>query len=307
MFSHRRGRLFIILAVVFGLTLVTIDIRGGDEGGASVLRSGATAVFAPVQSSVRWFVSPIGNATRSLRELTRIRRDNQALRDRLEVLEQRFVSRRDLERENTELRALLAMKDRTTIETVAARTVAISPSNFEWIITIDVGRVDGVERNMPVINGDGLVGRVYSVGERSSRVIALVDPSFSVTVRSAASGYVGVLDGRGADPLALRLLDPRAEIAAGDEIVTSSFDAGLYPEGIPVGVVRSAQRSASQLVTDVVVNPYVDFTRLGNVLVLRTSPVEEPPPFVDADGNVLPRPQQRFSLNGDGDDESTNG
>lgn len=291
MFSHRRGRLFIIVAVIFGLTLVTIDIRGGGDGGASSLRSGATAVFAPVQSTVRWFVSPITNVTRSVRELTRIRRDNQDLRDRLEVLEQRFVSRRDLERENTELRALLAMKDRTSIDTVPARTVAISPSNFEWIITIDVGRVDGVERNMPVINGDGLVGRIYSVGERSSRVIALIDPGFSVTVRSASSGHVGVLDGRGSDPMSLRLLDPRAEITAGDEIVTSSFDAGLYPQGIPVGVVRSVQRASSLLVTDVAVNPYVDFTRLGQVLVLRTSPVSEPPPFVDTDGEMLPLPE----------------
>jgi len=306
MFSHRRGRLFIIVAVIFGLTLVTIDIRGGGDGGANSLRSGATAVFSPVQSAVRWFVSPISNTTRSVRELTRIRRDNEALRDRLEVLEQRFVSRRDLERENSELRALLAMKDRTIIDTISARTVAISPSNFEWIITIDVGRVDGVERNMPVINGDGLVGRIYSVGERSSRVIALIDPSFSATVRSASSGHIGVLDGRGSDPLSLRLLDPRAEIDAGDEIVTSSFDAGLYPEGIPVGVVRSVQRASSQLVTDVAINPYVDFTRLGNVLVLRTSPVSEPPPFMDSDGEVLPRPNGRLEID-DSDAEGTNG
>lgn len=306
MFSHRRGRLFIIVAVIFGLTLATIDIRGGGDGGASSLRSGATAVFSPVQTGVRWFVSPISNATRSVRELTRIRRDNHALRDRLEVLEQRFISRRDLERENTELRALLAMKDRTSIDTVPARTVAISPSNFEWIITIDVGRVDGVQRNMPVVNGDGLVGRVYSVGERSSRVIALIDPNFSVTVRSASSGHVGVLDGRGSDLLSLRLLDSRAEIVAGDEIVTSSFDAGLYPEGIPIGVIRSVQRASSQLITDVAVNPYVDFTRLGHVLVLRTSPVSEPPPFVDTDGEVLPRLQDSVNTN-DGDTEGANG
>ncbi|MEX2532947.1 MAG: rod shape-determining protein MreC [Nitriliruptoraceae bacterium] len=306
MFSHRRGRIFLIVAVIFGLTLATIDIRGGGDGGASSLRSGATAVFSPVQVGVRWFVSPISNATRSVRELTRIRRDNHALRDRLEVLEQRVVSRRDLERENAELRALLAMRDRTSIDTVPARTIAISPSNFEWIITIDVGRVDGVERNMPVVNGDGLVGRIYSVGERSSRVIALIDPNFSVTVRSASSGHVGVLDGRGADPLSLRLLDSRVEMAAGDEIVTSSFDAGLYPESIPVGVVRSVQRASSQLITDVLVNPYVDFTRLGHVLVLRTSPVEEPPPFVDTDQEVLPRPQDSANTN-DGGTEGANG
>jgi rod shape-determining protein MreC len=302
MFSHRRGRLFIVLAVVFGLTLITLDIRGGGDGGASTLRSGAAAVFAPVQSGVRWFVSPVTSAAQSVRELGRIRRDNAALRERVEVLEQRFVSRLDLERENDELRALVAMKERTSIDTVAARTVAISPSNFEWIITIDVGRRDGVERNMPVINGDGLVGRVLSVGERSSRVIALIDPRFSVTVRAAVSGQVGVLDGRGSDPLALRLLDARTQIGAGDEIVTSSFDAGLFPQGIPVGVVRQVQRASSQLVTDVTVNPFVDFTRLSHVLVLKTSPVSEPPPFVDANNDVLPRPTPR-----DGDDEGEDG
>lgn len=300
MFSHRRGRLFIILAVVFGLTLITLDLRGGQDGGASVVRAGATAVFAPVQTAVRWFVSPVTSATESVRELGRIRRDNQALRERVEILEQRFSSRRDLERENDELRGLLAMSARSTNETLAARTVAISPSNFEWIITIDKGRRDGVERNMPVINGDGLVGRVLSVGEQSSRVIALIDPSFSVTVRSAIHGYVGVLDGRGSDPLALRLLDPRAEIADGEEIVTSTFDAGLYPEGIPVGQVRETRRSDSQLVTDVTVNPYVDFTRLAHVLVVMTSGVAEPPAFVDQDGEPLPRPSARRTVDDDG-------
>lgn len=302
MFSHRRGRLFVFLAVIFGLTLITIDLRGGVDGGVSVVRSTASSVFSPVQSAVRWFVSPVTSAAESVRELGRIRRENAALRERVELYEQRYVSRRDLERENDELRALLAMSARSATPTVAARTVAISPSNFEWIITIDVGRRDGVERNMPVINGDGLVGRVLSVGERSSRVIALIDPSFSVTVRSAVSRQVGVLDGRGSDPLALRLLDPRAEISVGDEIVTSSFDAGLYPEGIPVGVVRQTGRSASQLVTDVTVSPYVDFTRLGNVLVVMTSAVEEPPPFVDQDGEPLPRPLSRRSVNGETDD-----
>lgn len=303
MFSHRRGRLFIVLAVVFGLTLITLDIRAGGDGGAQSVRAGATAVFSPVQSAVRWLVSPVTSTAQSVRELARIRRENHELRDRVAVLEQRFSSRIDLERENEELRALLAMQERSGSPTVAARTVAISPSNFEWIITIDVGRRDGITRNMPVINGDGLVGRVIAVGERSSRVIALIDPSFSVTVRSALSGHVGVLDGRGPEPLALRLLDPRVEITVGDEIVTSSFDAGLFPEGIPVGLVRQAQRSPSQLVTDVTVNPYVDFTRLGHVLVVMTTPVDEPPGFVDEDGTPLPRPSTPTSPDDDDADE----
>ena len=290
MFQRRRVRLLLALLVAVAIALVTIDFRSGDDGGLDRLRGMATSVLRPIQDGVGVLVRPFSDTAAAVGDLFAVRSENRELRARVEALEERRRVLDDLERENAELRDLLAIADRTELPTVTARVVALAPSNFEWTITIDVGATDGVERGMPVIDGDGLVGRIIQVTPNASRVLLAIDPSFSAAARTARTGEVGVLDGRGGDPMVLRLLDPAATVDVGDPIVTSSYQGGVFPAGIPIGTVSQVTEGTSPLTREVQVNPYVDFTRLHHVVVVFTSGVDDIPPFEGTEGLDFRRP-----------------
>lgn len=303
MFQRRRARVVLALLVAAAIALVTIDFRGGDASPFERVRGVATAVLRPVQDGVDRLLRPFSDGSSAVRDLFAVRAENQDLRDRVEVLEERRRVVEDLERENVELRGLLDIADRTELETVTARVVALAPSNFEWTVTVDVGSDDGVERGMPVLDGDGLVGRVIQVTPAASRVLLAIDPSFSAAARSATSGEVGVVDGRGGDPLVFRLLDPLATVEVGEPIVTSSFQGGVFPAGIPIGTVTAVGDRASPLVQEVQVSPYVDFTRLHHVVIVFSTGIDTIPPFEGSEGLDFVRPPVPPQLEEEGADD----
>lgn len=280
MYNRRRARILLAVLVLVALVLVTVDFRSdGSEGDGPLgrLRGVASSVFGPVQDGLATIVSPIGDSLSSVGGLFDARRENAQLRAQLERLEERRLSYDDVLRENEELRALLAIHERQELETVAAQVIANGPSNFEWTITLNVGQEDGVERNMPVINGDGLVGRVIQTTESNSRVLLAVDPSFQAAAAHAQTGEQGLLQGSGGEPMIFRPLDPEAELEEGDEIVTSLYSNGVFPEGIPIGTVEGSDADLGLLSRSIRVRPWVDFTRLQTVLVVRQSPEENLP------------------------------
>lgn len=290
MFQRRRARVLLALVVVAAVALITLDFRSGEGGAPDRLRGVATAVLRPIQDGVGVLVRPFSDGAGAVGDLLGVRAENRELRARVAALEERQRVVEDLDRENRELRALLGIADRTELATVTARVVALAPSNFEWTITLDVGAEDGIERGMPVIDGDGLVGRVIQVTPRASRVLLAIDPSFSAAARSARNGEVGVLDGRGGDPMVLRLLDPLARVEVGDSVTTSSYQGGVFPAGIPIGTVSAVTEATGLLSRDVQVAPYVDFTRLHHVLVVFSTGIEDIPAFEGTEGLEFERP-----------------
>lgn len=290
MFQRRRTRVLLALLVVAAIALITLDFRGGEDGVLERGRNLATTVLRPLQDGVGTLLSPFSTAGDAISDLFGVRAENQALRQRVEALEERRRVIDDLQRENEELRSLLEIADRTELDTLTARVVALSPSNFEWTITIDVGGDDGLERGMPVVDGDGLVGRVIQVTPTASRVLLAIDPSFSAAARSATTGEVGVIDGRGGDPMVLRLLDPQARIEEGESVVTSSYLGGVFPAGIPVGTVAEVTDGSAPLTREVLVNPFVDFTRLQHVVVVFSTGIDDIPPFEGTEGLDFTRP-----------------
>ncbi len=293
MYQRRRARVVLAVLVLIALVLITIDFRSSDEGPLSRLRSLATATFGPVQDGLSSLLRPVGNAIDDIGDVFSLRAENEQLRTRLTELEERRRSFDDLERENETLRALLSMRDRTGFDVVAARVVALAPSNYEWTITIDAGSEDGVERDMVVIDGDGLVGRIIQVTPSASRVLLAIDPNFSAAARVAGLGEQGPMSGRGGDLMRFLPLDPEAEIERGDEIVTSSYSNGIFPSGIPIGSVEDVGEQTTLLSREVDVRPYVDFTRLDFVLVVLHAPIPELPQVTRDTGDlpfIPPRP-----------------
>jgi rod shape-determining protein MreC len=287
--QRRRARALFIALIVTALVLVTFDFRG-DDGSTNSARNTATTGMAPFERSIATVLGPVRRLNDNVRDLVQTRAENQRLRDEVEQLRERRRAFADLEREAAELRELIGLRDAFDLDVVAGRVIAISPSNFEWTLTIDVGAQDGIERGMAVISPDGLVGRVLQTTANASRVLLVIDPNFSVAARSLSTGSLGVVDGRGSEPLRFSPLDARTELGQDDELVTATFAGSAIPAGIPIGIVSSREESSSRLRSTYTVRPFVDVSVLDRLLVILDAPAATVPPFDGSDGIVFERP-----------------
>jgi len=298
--SQRRVWGLFLGLVLVALVLVTLDFR--DDGGVTdTARDVASIGFEPFERGLERAVSPLRRLGDGIRDLVATRAENQELRAEVEQLRERRRAVADLEREIAELRELLGYRAAAGLVTTSARVISVSPSNFEWTLTIDAGELAGVERGMAVVNGDGLVGRVLSTTATASRVLLLVDPNFSVAARTLGDASIGVIDGRGIESLRFDPLDPRAAAREGDEVVTATFPGSAIPAGIPVGRITSSGAGGSRLAAAYEVLPFVDVVRLDHVLVVLAPPAEAVPPFEDSDDLVVPRPDGAAAVPEQGD------
>ena len=150
---------------------------------------------------------------------------------------------------------------------VTADVVAMDDSQFFNIFTINVGSRDGISKNNIVINSDGLVGRVMSVGNNWAKVIGEVDSAHAVSFTILRDpSVIGVVEGNGNGALSGYIFDDTKSILEGDKILTSGI--GLYPAGIEIGRVKKVRTTSSSDEKTVEVKPSVDFTSLKVVTVL---------------------------------------
>ncbi|MBB1255537.1 rod shape-determining protein MreC [Streptomyces alkaliterrae] len=287
--DNRESRLLLVLLVAIAFALITVDLRGGEQSPLDGARRGAATVFGPVQNTVAGAVDPVGNAVSAVR-------DSGKRHDRLAALE----------RENAELKQRLGSDDRNRSQTKeldkllrtaaagqygvkGAQVIAIGAAQgFSWTITIDVGERDGIRRDMTVLNGDGLVGRVTTVGPSTSTVLLATDPDFTVGTRLEKSNELGFANGRGDSWLTVQLLNTRANVKKGDRMVTfgSSNNRPFVP-GVPVGEVIQVTPYSGDLTRTVRVRPYVGFSRLDIVGVVVEGPRKDPRDM------VLPDPPKK--------------
>ncbi|MFF9025074.1 rod shape-determining protein MreC [Streptomyces eurythermus] len=274
----KESRLLLVLLVAIAFALITVDIRGGRNSPVDGARHAAAAVFGPVEDGLSGVVDPVGDAVSAVR-------DSGTRHDRLAALE----------KENAALKAKLGSDDRNRsrlgqldkLMKIAgegqyaikgAQVIAIgSAQGFSWTITIDAGADDGIKRDMTVLNGDGLVGRVTTVGPSTSTVLLANDPDFTVGTRIEGNDELGFASGQGDRPLRVELLNGKAEVKKGDRLVTFGSEADKpFVPGVPVGVVSRVDPSGGGLTRTLYVTPYVGFTKLDIVGVVVQGPKKDP-------------------------------
>ncbi|WP_405936720.1 rod shape-determining protein MreC [Streptomyces sp. NBC_00726] len=310
----RESRLLLVLLIAIAFALITVDIRGGEASPVDGARQAAATVFGPVENGVASAVDPVGNAIGAVRA-------SGARHDKIAALE----------KQNAELKAKLGSDDRNRSRVrqldamlkksatgqygiAAAEVIAIGAAQgFSWTVTIDAGSRDGVKRDMTVINGDGLVGRVTTVGPDTATVLLANDPDFTVGTRMESTDELGFATGQGSRPLSVQFLNGKAKVKKGDRLVTfgSSKDKPFVP-GVPVGEVVRVDPSGGGLTRTVYVRPYVSFTKLDIVGIVVQAPREDPrdsvlPKKPKAPAKPKPTPTVTVTISPNGDIVDTEG
>lgn len=264
--TRQRVALMTLLAAT--ATIVTLDFRENPGGPIRRVQEVAVSIVAPLQDGIARVFRPVGDFLNALGQIPELRKENAQLRAEREGLEEQQRRIQEILRENDRLRGLVGEKDWARGSKVGARVIGEGPSNQESTRFLDKGRDDGVREGMAVVSAEGLVGRVTSVAANYSKVILVIDPQHSVGARLTGTGETGVLTGRAEDDLRFEFIDPEIEVKIDETVVTSGYDCGIYPPGIPIGSVTHVEKSRDGLSKRASIRPFVPYGRLDFVLVL---------------------------------------
>ena len=172
--------------------------------------------------------------------------------------------------ENERLRETLNFSQRQGLDFVMGSVVARNPSNMNLTLVIDVGEEDGVERQMPVMTSLGVVGRVSNVTAGHSHVQLLQDPASRLSVLENRTRTMGILET--IDSYHLYALFPAfSGTRVGDTLVTSGF-GGIFPKGIPVGVIENFEESDVPVLERAAVRLFQNPAYLEELFVLKRRP-----------------------------------
>jgi rod shape-determining protein MreC len=270
--DSRRTRAVLVVLLLASLTLIALN---GNSGPGRALRSGAGAVFGPVQRVAAGAFRPVhdffgGIGKNDAARLAALQKENDALR--LAERAAQYATCRA-----GELDALLKVAGLGQYTVKMAQVIAVGPrQGFAWTAEIDAGAIDGLKVGMTVINGDGLVGRLKTVSGSTSTVLLTIDPSFNVGARVEGTLEIGFASGEGTDPMQVQMLSGQAVLKPGDRMVTDTRAGSTFAGGIPIGSLLQVRGTVGSQTRYATLKPYVNFTSLDLVGVIVQTPRTDP-------------------------------
>lgn len=267
------------MLILVSITILTIDFR--DTGPVNRAGDVVASVFDPVRSGAAWVFHPVGNLWNSAFRYSDVKKENEALRRRVDELEALKVDDDIDERLYRQLREQAQITFLDDLPTVTAQVTSGPVSNFQQAIEIDRGTGDGIKVGMAVVTSQGLVGRIAQVHGGTATVQPITDPNLRFGVKvfdktdKTDPGTLGLARGTGAGR-PVQIDDgilANVQITKGDPVYTSGAESSTYPPGVPVGTVKSVAPTTDRTQQSVTVTPYVDFSRLSIVKVVLWEPI----------------------------------
>lgn len=276
--SYRRYRDAVIVVVLLAVPFFFLRANIRNPGQLSALDRAILKISLPVQYASSALARGLSNLWGDYVYLVEVKSDNQRLayenarlRDRVRQLEHN-------EAENRRLRRLLGLKETIPGDLVSAQVVAKDLNEFFRVASVALDRNDReIRPNMPVIAQDGVVGKVQRVAGDRVDVLLAVDPRSGIDVVNELTGARGFVLGTGDQSkytCKVQLVERTDEMNVGDLLVTSGVGRS-FPKGIPVARVTKVIKRDFGIYQEVEAVPTVDFSRLEEVLILTSPPLEE--------------------------------
>lgn len=273
---------------LFGLLLLNFALMTYDARDSATkqrkVRSIAQTVMYPVQRGVSGAAGWVGGFFGNIGELRRASAENEQLRKQVDSMQAELRDTRERAAQATRLEQLFKLGETSEYKLVVANVIARDPSMWFDSVTIDKGRLAGVDVNMPVVTAGGVVGRIVSTSPLSAQVMLVTDEKSGAgaVVGQLQSNALGAVKGMGENGLLeMRYVSGLEKVQLGDSVITTGQDA-IYPAGYKVGeVVEVRPGSATQSQT-IRVRPTAGLDRLKEVAVL----MYRPPQKIEADQSL---------------------
>jgi len=270
----RRRRAVLGLLVVLSLLLLTAYFGEAPSGRLHAVQRDFLAVVSPIQDGANKALKPVRDLFGWFGATLSAKGQRDKLRTELDKLRPELVAAEAEKRTYQQLISLYHLErlGLSDYHPVTATVVGKSPNFWYSVVTIDKGTPAGVRVNDPVVNGEGLVGRVVAVESDGAQVDLITDSSMGVSARIGTSSATGLVVPKVGEPndLLLRYLPANTTPAKGELVVTSGTVEppynSLYPPGVVIGQVTSVNEESAY--TSVNVRPAADLHNLDVVDVL---------------------------------------
>ena len=224
-------------------------------------------IISPVQRFITQSIKTTEEFWLNYFYLVNVRHENRQLKSELDAMIMENSSYRELLSTHERLRELLCFRNSINLPVIAARIIARDPTGWFKSALIDKGTRSGVTLNMPVVNASGVVGRVVSVSPNYAKVLLIIDQNSAVDCLVQRSRQRGIVKGLSEHTCKLDYVVKSTDVKPEDVLVTSGL-GGVFPKGLPVGCVLNVKEMSGKLFSDIEVRPYVDFSKLEEVLVI---------------------------------------
>lgn len=245
--------------------LMALDTRAGLT---TPLRTVLAVALHPLQQVALAPVHALAGLRDYLGGIGAARQSAQEAQTRLAAQAALALQAAQLQRENAQLRGVLALRPRANVVSHAAQVVYDAADPFTRRVVIDRGSSHGLREGSPVIDPAGVLGQVTRLYPLSAEVTLLTDRDSAIPVLLPRSALRSIATGeprRGV--LELRFVAANADVQVGDRVETSGLD-GIYPGGYPVGVVRKVDRRTQSDFAQIEVVPATPPDGARQVLVL---------------------------------------
>jgi rod shape-determining protein MreC len=262
------NRTSIIALLIFGALLGYFLSFGPDT--TRKFQAGAYQLLSPFLTKGSGLQKQITSVRSGLKTLEELEKDNTSLQVENRELKATNKALRDVEHEVNRLRQALKYRERSQFKLVPAEIVTRDSSTWWRTVTINRGKEDGIEGDMPVVTDQGLVGKTTTVSNNISVVLLVSDENCRVAASVEGTREQGIVSGErvvgGLTPLLnLNFLTKQANLQPGQKAVTSGV-GGVFPSGLLIGTVKSFKMR--ELDGQAQLTPAVDMSQLEDVFVV---------------------------------------
>jgi rod shape-determining protein MreC len=247
----RRRRAVLGLLVALSLILLTAYFGEAASGGLHDVQRGFLAVVAPIQDGASRALKPVRDLFGWFGDTLDAKGQRDSLRRQLQQLRAQRIQNVDAVRQLAELKKIMGLDNQlnlTAYRPLTTRVIGASPTVWYSTVNVDRGSNDGVRVDQPVIDGDGLVGKVTFVASDSSVVTLITDHTSGVSAKVNESGALGVVQPAVGNPddLLLQYLQQGDNVRVGNNVITAGTTSSrldsVFPPGIPIGVVTKVDQ-----------------------------------------------------------------
>jgi rod shape-determining protein MreC len=177
---------------------------------------------------------------------------------------------------NQRLKQLLELKQEIQRPVIAAQVIGKDPSPWFQTIMVDKGSSDGVIKGLPVVNASGVVGLVVGATNHYAKVMLITDPNSAVDAVVQENRARGIIKGGTSGYCVFDYVLRKHTLKVGDKVITSGMD-GVFPKGLPIGLVSEIFKQNAGIFQEVTLEPFVDFERLEEVVIIPSNQTADLP------------------------------
>ncbi len=264
-FTQHRVLMLVLLLVLIGLHLLSGGLRHKTQ--LNFFDKVILVVYTPIYKILSWPFAKSALLISKYLYLVDLKESNARLRLQNRELKGLITDGDELRAENERLKTLLQLKSNEQQPVAFARVIGRSNNAEFRTMLIDAGTMDGVQVGMSAVAPEGLVGFIAGAVPNAAKVVLITDASARIDAIIQRTRTRAMVFGRGADACALEYLESGVDVAEGDRLITSGL-GGVFPKGLPIGVIAGVTRGDYGVLQETDIQPAVDLDALEEVAVL---------------------------------------